>query len=96
MQTTNIGETPEFCAADGENIWISTFIGGQVVQVQGSTGAVLGTWTGGSGLSGVLVAAGKVFVAGHTLLGNLYVIDPTLPPRTVTLAATNRGLVTTV
>ena len=45
MQTIAIGGSPQFCAADGENIWI-VHLAGRSVQVQASTGKVLGTWTG--------------------------------------------------
>jgi DNA-binding beta-propeller fold protein YncE len=88
-QTISVGGNGQLCAADGENIWTST--GGNVVQVQGTTGKVLGTWTGATGSQGVLVTAGKVFVAGDTIPGSLYVIDPTQPPGVATLAASNLG-----
>ena len=46
MQTIAVGwQCRLFCAADGENIWTSNF-SWRVVQVQASTGNVLGTWTG--------------------------------------------------
>jgi hypothetical protein len=86
MQTISVGGNPVFCAADGENIWTSTE--GTVVQVQASTGTVLGTWTGTTSSFGVFVPTGKVFVTGFTSPGNLYVIDPTQPPGAVTSAAT--------
>jgi hypothetical protein len=84
MQTIHVAGSPLHCAADGENIWVST--GTQVVQVQASTGTVLGTWTGASASEDVLVAAGKVFVTDNTSPGNLYVIDPTQAPGALTLA----------
>jgi YVTN family beta-propeller protein len=89
MQTIFVGNFPNFCAADGEDIWTTT--NGNVVQVHANTGKVLGTWTGAIASTGVLAAAGKVFVTGDTSPGNLYVIDPTQPPATVTVAATNLG-----
>jgi YVTN family beta-propeller protein len=78
IQTIPIGGNPHVCAADGEYIWTPTF--GGVVQVQASTGTILGTWTSASGSLGVVVAAGKVFVAGYGSPGALYVIDPTQAP----------------
>jgi hypothetical protein len=90
MQTISIGGIPAYCATDGESIWTTNGTG-HVVQVQASTGAVLGTWTGATGSQGVLVAAGKVYVAGNTIPGNLYVVDPTQPPAAVTLAASTLG-----
>ena len=60
-------------------------------RVDASTGQVLSEWTGVSAPQGVLVAAGKVFVAGSTVPGGLYVIDPTQTPGAVTVAASNLG-----
>jgi hypothetical protein len=89
MQTLAIGGAPVFCAADGEDIWVSTQF--NVLQVQANTGTVLGTWTGATGSQGVLVAAGKVFVAGDSSPGTLYLIDPTQSPSAITTAASNLG-----
>jgi hypothetical protein len=90
MQTIAIGgSSSQFCAADGDAIWASAFAGDQVVQVQASTGAVLGTWTGATSAAAVLVAAGKVFVLG--VGSKLYVIDATQPPGAVTVATTDLG-----
>jgi YVTN family beta-propeller protein len=91
MQTIAVGGSPLFCAADGENIWVSNLNGHGVLEVQASTGTILGTWTGATASVGVLVAAGKVYVAGKTSPGMLYVIDPTQPPGAVTVAASNLG-----
>jgi DNA-binding beta-propeller fold protein YncE len=88
-QTISVGGLPQFCAVDGENIWTSTF--GSVAQVQANTGSVLGTWTGATQGEGIQLAAGKVFVAGATSPGSLYVLDPTLPPTAVTVAASTLG-----
>jgi YVTN family beta-propeller protein len=88
-QTVPMAGTPLFCAADGENIWVST--NGTVVQVQASTGKVLGTWTGATNSWGVVVAAGKVFAEGANSPGTLYVIDPTLPPGLVTVSTNPLG-----
>src|SRR5271170_446506 len=63
-QTIAVGGIAQFCAADGETIWTTNF--GQVIQVQASTGAVLSTWTAAPESTGVVVAAGKVFVTGNT------------------------------
>ncbi len=87
MQTVAVGGTPQSCAADGEDIWTSTT--GQVVQVQASTGKILGTWTGASNSFGMVVAAGKVFVAGSP--DKLYAIDPTTSPGAVTQVASPGG-----
>jgi DNA-binding beta-propeller fold protein YncE len=89
MQTVAVGGGPYYCAADGNSIWTAT--NGQVIQVQGSTGTQVGTWTGATNSIAVMVAAGLVYVAGNTTPGNLYVIDPTQPPGAVTVAATTLG-----
>jgi hypothetical protein len=91
MQTIAAGSGPQFCAADGNAIWASAFGGNQVIQVQAGTGKVVGTWTGATEALGVMVAAGKVFVAGGVSPGKLYVIDPTQPPGAVATAASNLG-----
>jgi hypothetical protein len=90
MQTISVGDAPYSCAADGENIWVTAFFG-DVYRVQASTGKVLGNWFGGTAYSLVVVAAGKVFATGYTAPGSLYLIDPTLPPGVVTVAASNLG-----
>jgi hypothetical protein len=89
MQTISVGGFPAYCALDSESVWAST--AGSVVQVKASTGAVLGTWTVAGAGADVLVAAGKVFVAGNASPGNLYVIDPTQAPGAATLAASSLG-----
>jgi outer membrane protein assembly factor BamB len=87
MQSIALLGHPINCAADGENIWVSTYNGDEVVEVQAHTGTVLGTWTGAAIANGVVVAAGKVFVTGYTSPGSLYVVDPTQPPGALTSVA---------
>jgi DNA-binding beta-propeller fold protein YncE len=88
MQTIVLGSDPQNCVADGESIWISTI--SELVQVQANTGKVLGTWSGPI-IVGVLVEGGKVFVTDESFPGSLYVVDPTQPPGTITVAATGLG-----
>ena len=75
-----------------KHIWASDYSSNKVFEVQASTGSILNQWTVANNAQGVLVAAGKVFVAGSTPLGSLYVIDPTQPPGPVTVAAINLGV----
>jgi YVTN family beta-propeller protein len=89
MQTIAVGGNAISCAADGADIWVANF--GQVIQLQAGPGTVLGAWTGATGSNVLAVVAGKVFVAGQTTPGSLYVIDPTQSPGPVTLAAGNLG-----
>jgi DNA-binding beta-propeller fold protein YncE len=88
-QAISLTGSPQFCAADGEAIWTSNF--GQLIQVQANTGVPLGTWTGAAASEGLVVVPGKVFVAGSTSPGNLYLIDPTQAPAGVTTVASNLG-----
>jgi hypothetical protein len=90
MQTMTVGGAPVYCAADGQDIWTST--GGSVVQVQASTGKVLGTWTGAILSAGVVAAGGRIYVSGPTSPGNLYVLDPTQAPGAVTVASSKLGI----
>jgi DNA-binding beta-propeller fold protein YncE len=90
MQTVHLGGTLNFCAADGQDIWVPDLLG-HVLQVEGNTGRLLGTWTGATDGAGVLVAAGKVFVTNLTTPGSFYVLDPTLPPGAVTVSANPPG-----
>jgi hypothetical protein len=89
MQTISLSGSPIYCAADGEFIWTSTL--SQVIQVQANNGAVLGTWTGALGSLGIAVAAGKVYAVAEQSPGKLYLIDPTLAPTAVAVAASNLG-----
>jgi YVTN family beta-propeller protein len=91
IQSIAVPGGPFACAGDGEHIWASTQSGNEVVEVQASTGALLGTWTGATGSTGVLAAAGKVFATGFTTPGMLYVLDPTQPPGAVAVAASDLG-----
>ena len=87
MQQIDLGTAPYFCAADGDNIWVSNN-GTEVLQVEASSGKLLGTWTGTTASWDVLVAAGKVFVEDNGSPGALYVIDPTQSPGALTSVAT--------
>jgi YVTN family beta-propeller protein len=91
IESIFIGPEPVSCAADGENIWTPTYIGNSVIAVQASTGKVLGTWTGATSARAAVSAIGMVFVAGETSPGNLYMIDPTLPPGPIIVVASNLG-----
>jgi DNA-binding beta-propeller fold protein YncE len=90
MQTIALTGTSQFCAGDGQYIWTTTSAG-HVAQVAADTGKDIDHWTGATSATGVLVAGGKVYVAGATSPGSLYVIDPTQAPGTVTTAASNLG-----
>jgi hypothetical protein len=81
-----IGGSPVYCAVDGENVWVSTF--GQVLEVQLSTGLTLNTWTGANSGEAVLAVNGRVYVAGDTSPGSLYLARA---PGPVVVVASNLG-----
>src|SRR5262249_52798729 len=56
-----------------------------------SDGEVLQTWTNATSARAVVVARGRVFVAGQTSPGNLYLINPNQAPGDVTVLANNLG-----
>jgi hypothetical protein len=91
MQTITLDGLPEGCAADGENIWVSTLEAGHVAQIQASTGLDLNHWTGATNPGPLVVAAGKIFVLDGTVPGVLYAIDPTQPAGTLPVASSNLG-----
>ncbi len=90
MQAISGLDLPFACVADGVSIWTSTS-SSTVIQLQASTGALVGTWTGAAHTQGVLAAEGKVYVTGNSSPGSLFVIDPTQVPGPVTVAAQNLG-----
>lgn len=76
---TIVGQEPKGVASDGADIWVANS-GPQstVSQVQASNGKLIGTWTGVESAANILIARGRVFVAGRS--SSLYVIDPQQPP----------------
>jgi DNA-binding beta-propeller fold protein YncE len=70
--------------SDGADLWVANPGTATVYRVRASDGKLLDTWTGATGAFGVLVAMGKVFVAGTGSPGHLYQIDPTLAAGAVT------------
>ena len=91
----NVGTTPIVNASvvqsDGLDLWVANGASGEVVRVRGSDGQILQTWTGSEQSQGVLVAMGRVFVAGQLSPGQLYRIDPRQPAGAVTTLASNLG-----
>jgi hypothetical protein len=81
--------SPFSCVSDGDSVWVRD--SGSVTRVQASTGKVLGAWTGATGAGSLLAAAGKVLALSDLATRKLYVLDPTLPPGSVSVAAENVG-----
>ena len=88
---TTVGAQPQLLAADGADIWVANYAGSTVSRVRASDGRLLETWTGATTPYGVLSAMGRILVAGQTIPGHLYQIDPSQPPGAVTVVASNLG-----
>jgi hypothetical protein len=80
LKLTNVGNSPMGVASDGADLWVANSAAGTVSRVRASDGRVLQTWTGATQARAVLVTYGRVYVAGSTSPGHLYVIDPSLAP----------------
>lgn len=94
MRATDLGSgnEPSDIVCDGGDVW-TVNTGGTVSRVRTTDGKLLGTWTGGVGLVGIVAAAGRIFVAGHsgTSPGKIYVIDPTAAPGPMTVFENDIG-----
>lgn len=88
LGTTDIGAHPFLLKSDGADVWVTSNASGTVTRVRASDGKSLQTWNSATNAYGVLVAMGKVFVAGNGNPGHLYMIDPTASPGAVTTVAT--------
>jgi DNA-binding beta-propeller fold protein YncE len=74
---TPVGGFPHLVISDGTDIWVGNNIGHSVSRVRASDGKLLETWSDVGTPNGMLVAMGKVFIAGGASLGRIYQIDPT-------------------
>ena len=88
---TTVGSGPRALKSDGADVWVARNVAGTVSRVRASDGKLLETWTGATSGVDVLVAIGRVFVAGNASPGNLYLIDPASAPGAVTTVATDLG-----
>jgi DNA-binding beta-propeller fold protein YncE len=84
---TAVGDNPLSVKADGEYIWVANFSGNSVSCVRASDGKLIKSYTGVTKPRALVVARGKVYVAGDEPNGKLYSIDPTTGQSTVTLVA---------
>ena len=87
---TTVGSSPEGVKCDGLDVWVGNRDSGTVSRVRAADGRLLETWTAAPGASGILSAAGRIFVTGRGL-SRLYRIDPSQPAGPVTTLATNLG-----
>jgi hypothetical protein len=76
-----VGTLPGLVESDGADLWVPDFNSNDVKRVRASDGKVLETWTGANSAFGVLVARGRVYVTGDSVL---YVIGPSMTAGAVT------------
>lgn len=91
LSLTTVGSIPRFVESDGADLWVGNYFGNSVSRVRASDGKKLEDWTAAPHPRGVLVAMGKVFVAGDTSPGTLYQIDPSQPAGSVTTITSGLG-----
>jgi hypothetical protein len=65
--------------SDGADLWVANFIGNSVSRVRASDGKRLETWSGATQANGILVAMGKVFIAGYAGGGRFISLTPLNP-----------------
>jgi hypothetical protein len=86
-----VGDGHQQVEFDGTDLWVVNSNGDTVTRVRSGDGAVLGTWTGATGIYGVVCAMGKVFITGAAIPGRLYMIDPTQAPGVVITLTSSLG-----
>jgi len=85
LTTLPPSSSPQMVKSDGADLWVANPGTATVLRVRASDGKLsTDMWTGATGAFGVLVALGKVFIAGTGSPGHVYSLDPTLPGTTVT------------
>jgi hypothetical protein len=88
---TTVGTTPNFLRSDGTDVWVSNSTSGSISRVRASDGKLLETWGGAGASEQLVVAIGKIFVAGYGNPSSLYRIDPSQPAGLVTTVASTLG-----
>jgi hypothetical protein len=89
---TTVGAAPEGVKSDGADLWVANYTSGTVSRVRASDGKLLETWTGATNARAVLIARGRIYIAGNTVFGGkLYAIDPDQPPGQVITLTSNLG-----
>jgi S-layer family protein len=76
---TTVGNSPTAVESDGEDVWVANFGSNSVSRVRASDGKVIETWTGMFNPRALLVANGRIYVAGGDSPGKLWAIDPDKP-----------------
>jgi hypothetical protein len=88
---TTVGLFPSQVVSDGADLWVTSRDSTSVSRVRASDGKLLETWTGTTGTSGIIVAMGRVFVAGYAAASPLFMIDPSQPAGPMTTVVPNVG-----
>jgi DNA-binding beta-propeller fold protein YncE len=84
LGTTTVGDQPMSIKSDGELVWVANFVGNSISCIQASDGKLIKTYTGVTKPRALVVARGKIYVAGNEPAGKLYSIDPTSASSTAT------------
>ena len=88
LSQTTVGGTPTGVACDGLDVWVANNNGGSVSRVRAGDGRLLETWTGMQFPGHVLSCLGRILVTGQGSPGKLYLIDPSQPAGSASVAAT--------
>ena len=93
LSQTTIAGGPGYVQSDGVDLWVTGYNGSEVYRVQARDGRLTGTWFGAGAPTGIVIAMGRVLIAGSfDPASKLYAIDPRQPPGQVTTVASDLGL----
>jgi hypothetical protein len=92
LTLTDVGTFPVHVEFDGTDLWVANVNSNNVMRVRPSDGKVLETWTGATKAVAIAAVMGRIFIAGNTNPGSLYMIDPTQPAGAVTTLSNNLGI----
>ena len=88
----SVPASPMGVTSDGDDIWVAHHFPSHVVtRIRASDGRLLDTWTGATRAIALVVAMGRVIVAGNTNPGALYMIDPSQPAGAISNVADSLG-----
>jgi hypothetical protein len=90
LGTTGISGSPVKVISDGADLWVTNHFN-NVSRVRASDGKLLETWMAPTSTSGVLAAAGRIFLTAAENPGSLHMIDPTQPAGNVVTVAGGLG-----
>jgi hypothetical protein len=91
LTLTSVGNIPQQVAFDGTDLWVTNYSSDSVTRIRPGDGKVLETWTGAESPVGIVAAMGRIFIAGDTEPGSLYMIDPAQAAGAVTTVTSGLG-----